>query len=88
MSPFGGFLQRSVLGPAGSVKYSIHSGRENVEGRFNAVKDDRSGGMLNADPFCVLGNLVLDMLTIRLAAMHEGYDGRLASSREPTRLRH
>jgi hypothetical protein len=47
VSPFGGFRQRSVLGPAVRVKYSIHCGRENVDGKFNAVNDEPFGGILS-----------------------------------------
>jgi hypothetical protein len=45
VSPFGGFRQRSVLGPAVRVKYSMHCGRVNVGGRFNAVNDELWGGI-------------------------------------------
>lgn len=46
VSPFGGLRQRSVLGPAVKVKYSIHRGRVYSGGRFNVVKDEPSGGIL------------------------------------------
>lgn len=45
VSPFGGFRQRSVLGPAVRVKYSIHCGSEKSGGRFNVVKEELSGGI-------------------------------------------
>lgn len=52
MSPFGGFRQRSVFGPAVRVKYSMHCGREKSGGKFNGVKDELSGGILNAIQIC------------------------------------
>lgn len=44
-SPLGGLRQRSVLGPAVSVKYSRQGGRVNVGGKFNGVKDEPAGGI-------------------------------------------
>lgn len=52
VSPFGGFRQRSVFGPAVRVKYSMHCGREKSEGRFNGVKDELSGGISDAIQIC------------------------------------
>lgn len=46
VSPFGGLRQRSVLGPAVRVKYSMHRGRVYSGGRFNVVKEEPSGGIL------------------------------------------
>lgn len=58
VSPLGGFRQRSVFGPAVRVKYSMHCGSEKSGGRFNVMKDELSGGILNAIqlavPACVL----------------------------------
>lgn len=45
VSPLGGLRHRSVFGPARSVKYSMHWGSSNVDGRFRAVKVDPSGGI-------------------------------------------
>lgn len=50
VSPLGGLRQRSVLGPAVRVKYSMHRGSEKVDGRFSAVKDDPSGGIMLGIP--------------------------------------
>ena len=41
----GGLRQRLVFGEAASLKYSIHPGREKVDGRFRDVNDDLSGGI-------------------------------------------
>jgi len=46
VSPFGGLRHRSVFGPAVKVKYSMHWGRVNVGGRFRAVNEVPSGGIL------------------------------------------
>jgi hypothetical protein len=46
MSPFGGLRHRSVFGPAGNVKYSMHWGSSKVGGRFRAVNEALSGGMV------------------------------------------
>lgn len=46
VSPLGGFRQRSVLGPAVRVKYSIHSGSENVEGKFKVLNEEPQGGIV------------------------------------------
>lgn len=40
VSSLGGFLQSSVLGLAERVKYCMHTGSENLEGRFKAVNED------------------------------------------------
>ena len=48
VSHSGGLRQRLVFGAAASVKYSIHWGRENVDGRLRAVNDDLSGGIVAA----------------------------------------
>lgn len=46
VSPFGGFRQRSVFGPAVRVKYSMHCGSVKSAGKFNAVNDEPLGGIL------------------------------------------
>jgi hypothetical protein len=46
VSPFGGLRHRSVFGPAVRVKYSMHCGSVNSGGRFRAVKEVPSGGIL------------------------------------------
>lgn len=52
MSPVGGLRQRSVFGPAVREKYSMHRGRENVDGRFRAVNEEPSGGILSCAASC------------------------------------
>lgn len=52
MSPIGGLRQRSVFGPAVREKYSMHWGRENVDGRFRAVNEEPSGGILSCAGSC------------------------------------
>ena len=52
MSPTRGLRQRFVFGPAVREKYSMHWGRENVDGRFRAVNEEPSGGILNCAGSC------------------------------------
>ena len=52
MSPIGGLRQRSVFGPAVREKYSMHWGRENVDGKFRAVNEEPSGGILTCTRSC------------------------------------
>lgn len=54
VSPFGGLRHRSVFGPAAKVKYSMHWGRENVDGRLRAVNEVPSGGISAYSPLVVL----------------------------------
>lgn len=46
VSLFGGLRHRSVFGPAVRVKYSMHCGSVKSGGRFKAVKEEPSGGMV------------------------------------------
>lgn len=52
MSPTGGLRQISVFGPAVREKYSMHWGRENVDGKFRAVNEEPSGGILTCAGSC------------------------------------
>jgi hypothetical protein len=46
VSPLGGLRQRSVFGPAGRVKYSMHWGSSKLGGRLRGVNEVPAGGIV------------------------------------------